>query len=135
VIRDIESSDIPLIEAIHRASGLDYNLPDITGPLFLNRIVSTDGSNIVAAALHHICYETWALVDPGARPQEKWAALREINDELSNRAYWQGLDLTHASVPPIGFDRRLRLLGWEPDRDGWRLWSRPTNEIGRRPSR
>jgi hypothetical protein len=135
MIRDLRTEDLSVVEAIHRASGLDYKLPDITGPLFLNRIVSVNGSRIFAAALHHICYETWALVDPGARPQEKWAALRELNDELSNRAYAQGLDLTHASVPPIGFDRRLKLLGWEPDRDGWRLWSRTTNAIGRRPSK
>lgn len=134
MIRDLLPEDIPIVEAIHRASGLDYGLPHITGPLFLNRIVSVDGSKICAAALHHICYETWALVDPSARPQEKWAALRELNDELSNRAYAQGLDLTHASVPPIGFDRRLQQLGWSPDREGWRLWSRETNALCRRPS-
>jgi hypothetical protein len=131
MIRDLNPKDISRVQAIHKMAGYDYQFPDLAHPLFLNRIVSTIGDRILAAGLHRICYETFALVDPEARPQEKWAALRELNGELSTRAYWQGLDLTHASVPPIGFDRRLTQLGWSPDREGWRLWSRETNAICR----
>lgn len=131
MIRDIVQSDIERLKDIHRAAGIDYQFPPLHSPLFVNRIVSMAGANIVAAGLHKVCYETFAVVDPNARPQEKWAALRELNDELSTRAYWQGLDLTHASIPPIGFDKRLLQLGWSPDRDGWALWSRQTNAISR----
>jgi hypothetical protein len=134
MIRPLEPSDIPTLARIHTAAGYTYPLPDITAPLFLNRIVSVTANGIVTAAgLHRICYETFVLVDPSQRPQEKWAALRELNAELSTRAYKQGLDMTHASVPPIGFDRRLRQLGWQPDLEGYRLWSRQTNAVSSQP--
>jgi hypothetical protein len=127
MIRDYVESDLPALRAIHQAQGIDYVFPDLTSPLFLNRLVSANGANIIAAGLHRICYETLVLVNPVARPQEKWAALRELNESLSTRAYWQGLNETHAAVPPIGFNRRLRQLGWLPDRDGWQLWTKETN--------
>ena len=127
MIRDFQPSDLERLKEIHTQAGYDYLFPDLSSPLFLNRIISVNGAKILAAGLHRICYETFALVDPNARPQEKCAALRELNEELSTRAYWQGLDMTHASIPPIGFDRRLRELGWNPDREGWRLWSQDTD--------
>jgi hypothetical protein len=131
MIRDLTQADIGRLEQIHSGAGIDYSFPCLDSPLFINRIVSASGGKIVAAGLHKVCYETFVLVDPNARPQEKWAALREVNDELSTRAYRQGLDLTHASVPPIGFDKRLLQLGWSKDRENWALWSRETNALCR----
>ena len=134
MVRDYQPEDLEAVRRIHAEAGYDYPFPDIGHPLFLNRLISEAGANIVAAGLHRVCYETFVLVDPSARPQEKWAALRELNDALSTRAYQQGLDITHASVPPIGFDKRLLQLGWSPDHEGWRLWSRWTNAVSRQPS-
>ena len=128
MIRDMRPDDVVWLADAHRKSGADYAFPDVFGPLFINRVVCENSSGtIFAAGLHRICYETFALVDPNARPQEKWAALRELDAALSTQAYKQGLDLTHASVPPIGFDKRLKQLGWSQDREGYRLWSRETH--------
>ena len=131
MIRNLEGSDVDAVRKIHAASGLDYALPDLAHPLFVNKLVSEAEGRIIAAGLHRICYETFVLVNPAVQPGQKWTALRELNAALSDRAYWQGLDMTHASVPSIGFDKRLRQLGWSPDREGWRLWSRETHAIGR----
>ena len=123
MVREYTESDLGAILALHTG---DYRL-DLDSPLILNKLVSIDASaTIIAAGLHRVCYETCVLVNPSARPQEKWAALRELNHALSTRAYEQGLDITHASVPPIGFEKRLLQLGWVPDRPGWRLWSLET---------
>ena len=128
-IRDLTLEDEAKLRLIHQASRIDYLFPDLENPLFVNKLVSVRDGKLIAAGLHRVCYETVALVDPHAAPQEKWAALGELNEALSTRAFWQGLDLTHASIPPIGFEKRLRRLGWEPDREGWRLWSRKTNAV------
>lgn len=129
MIRDLSSSDLEKLRLIHVSSGADYLFPDLDSPLFVNKLVSEQGGKLIAAGLHKVCYETFVLVDPKAGPREKWDALGELNEALATRAYWQGLDLIHASIPPIGFDKRLRQLGWEPDREGWRLWSRVTNAV------
>ena len=129
MIRELNQADLAELWRLHEAGGIDFKFPDLGDPLQLNAIVSVKGCIIVAAGLHKICYETCVLVNPNARPQDKWEALKELNAELSARAYWQGLDSVHAAVAPIkGFDRRMAQLGWEPDRSGWRLWSRLTNE-------
>lgn len=128
MIRELTQSDVAELTALHDLSGIDYKFPDLSSPLYLNRVVSVIGDKILAAGLHRICYETFVMVNPTARPQDKWEALKELDAELSRRAYWQGLDEVHAAVAPIRFDRRLRQLGWVPDRENWRLWSRQTNE-------
>jgi hypothetical protein len=53
-------------------------------------------------------------------------AMRELQDEVLQAAWARGLSEIHASVPTIGFDKRLAQLGWEKDRPGWNLWSRQT---------
>lgn len=129
-IRDLLPEDEAKLRQIHASRGIDHLFPDLESPLAINKIVSVHDGKLIAAGLHLVCYETVAIVNPDATPQEKWTALKEINNDLATRAYRQGLDVTHAAVArSIGFDKRLRQLGWEPDRKGWRLWSRKTSEV------
>ena len=129
MIVDLKPEDIAILRAIHLSSGIDYKFPDLAHPLFVNKIASWRDGKLIAAGLHKIAYETFVLVDPKATPQGKWAALKELNDQLAIRAYGQGLDETHAALPPIGFAKRMRQLDWSPDREGWQLWSRETNAV------
>lgn len=135
MIRAMVPGDIPTLRDIHRAAGYAFDCPDFFSPLVMNKVVSTEGGIFVASGWHKVCYETVALVNPDATPQEKWAALKEIDSELSTRAFRQGLDIVHAAVSPIGFDKRLLQLGWVPFPDGSRLWSRQTNEVSSQASK
>ena len=134
LIRAMTSGDIPVLRDIHAGAGYTFACPDFFSPLVLNKVVSTEGGIIVASGWHKVCYETVALVNPDATPQEKWAALREIDSELSTRAFRQGLDTVHAAVLPTGFDKRLLQLGWKSFPNGSKLWSRQTSEISHKSS-
>lgn len=125
----MDKSEYADVSKLHESSNYDFLMQPLDSPLILNRILSSSGDRVIAAGFHKVCYETICVVDTNARPQEKWAALRELNEELSTRAFRQGIDLTHAAISPIGFDKRLLQLGWKPDRDGCRLWSLETNEV------
>lgn len=134
MIRAMSDADVLLMRNIHRAARYTFDCPDFSSPLMLNGIVSLSGDTLIASGWHKVCYETVALVNPDATPQEKWAALREIDSELSTRAFRQGLDIVHAATSLTGFDKRLLQLGWVPFPDGSKLWSRKTNETGNKPS-
>ena len=135
MIRALTEADIATLRDMHKRARYTFDCPDFASPLMLNGIVSLSGDMIAASGWHKVCYETVALVNPEATPQEKWAALKEIDSELSTRAFRQGLDIVHACTSPIGFDKRLLQLGWVPFPDGSKLWSRQTNEISSQASK
>lgn len=136
MIRDLQPYYLAKLRLIHASQEkFDADFPKLDSPLYVNQFVSVQNGKLIAAGLHKVTYETFVLVDPNARPQEKWTALGELNGALSTRAYQQGLDETFASVQrSIGFDKRLRQLGWSEDRPGWQLWSLKTNEVSGSPS-
>lgn len=127
MVRELRESDIEVLKEIHREQGIDYQFPDLTSPLFfIKKVYEVDGK-ITGALVLKICAETALLVRGG--PQEKMTAMQELQEAVLNEAYLKGLDEIHASIPEIGFDRRLKQLGWEKDRPGWQLWSRRTHAI------
>ncbi len=134
MIREYKESDLETIKEIHRKSGLDYKLPDFSNPLILNKLIFEKNDTIIASVLHRACLETCLMVNPEAKAKDKWDAIQKLDVEMASRAYWLGFDEVHASVPAIGFDRRLRQVGWFPDREGWTLWSRGTDARSTEPS-
>lgn len=128
MVRDYQPGDKEALAAIHEAQGLDYKFPDVDGPLFFVKKVLVDESGkIMAALVLRICAETMLLMDPEQEPQEKLTEMQELQSSVLSEAYKQGLDEIHASVPEIGFDKRLIQLGWEKGRSGWHLWTRATH--------
>jgi hypothetical protein len=134
VIRDCTSADYAALARIHAAQGIDYALPDLDFPLFFVKKVLTVDGDVRAAMVLKLCAETFLLLDGFSethgkgRPQEKMAAMQMLQRSVLNEAYARGLDEIHASVPAIGFDKRLVQLGWLRDRLGWNLWSRSTQQ-------
>ena len=126
-IRDYRPEDREQVEAIHAAQGLDYEFPDIDGPLFFIRKVAEVNGKIVAATVIRVCAETMLLLDKAQRPQDKMAEIVNLQASVLSEAYKNGLDDICAAVPEIGFDKRLRQLGWTKDRSDWHLWSRQTH--------
>ena len=60
------------------------------------------------------------------KPKDRLAAIQSLQDAVLSEAYAKGLDEIYAAVPEIGFDRRLKQLGWSPDRPEFHLWTRST---------
>lgn len=127
VVRDYRPEDREQLEKIHEEQGLDYKFPDLDSPLFFVRKVLEVNGKIVSALVLHICAETMLLLDKEQRPQSKLTEMKLLQSSVLDEAYKKGLDEIFAAVPEIGFDKRLRQLGWEEDRPEWRLWSRSTD--------
>lgn len=125
IVRDALAGDFERLRAIHEQQGIDYAFPDLDSPLFfVKKVAETDGE-VTGALVLRLCAETLLLLAPGA-PRDKFAAMEALQESVLREAYARGLDEIHAAIPEIGFDRRLRQLGWEKDRPGWHLWTRQT---------
>lgn len=135
MIRPFQSSDAEQIKRIHIASGIDWEFPDINGPLFfIRRVCEVDGK-VVAALTLRACAETSLWLDQQRGPQEKMQIMRDLQASVLEEAYKNGLDEVYASIPDsLGFSKRLVQLGWLRDRPGWALWSRSTHAISGKPS-
>jgi hypothetical protein len=128
MVRDYQPGDKEALQAIHKAQGIDYEFPDVDGPLFfIKKLLVDESGKIKAALVLRICAETMLLMDPEQEPQEKLTEMQELQSSVLNEAYKQGLDEIHAVIPEIGFDKRLIQLGWEKDRPGWNLWTKATH--------
>lgn len=125
MVRDYLPSDKAALEQIHRARGIDYIFPDLENPLFLVKKVAEIDGRVQGALVLKGCAETMLLLEKG-KPQDTFAAMRELQEVVLREAYAKGLDEIHAAVPEIGFDKRLLQLGWEKDRPGFHLWTRST---------
>lgn len=126
MIRDCRPEDYAVLQRIHAEQGIDYAFPDLDLPLFFVKKVREVEGQVHAALVLRLCAETSLLLDRGSGPQEKMAAMRELQQAVLSEAWSRGLDEIHAAIPEIGFDKRLSQLGWEKDRPGWNLWSRRT---------
>lgn len=125
-IRDCRPSDYAALRRIHAVQGIDYAFPDLNSPLFFVKKVRIVDDRINAALVLKLCAETSLLLAESG-PQDKLTAMRELQQAVLVEAYDRGLDEIHASIPSIGFDKRLIQLGWSKDRPGWSLWSRSTH--------
>jgi len=131
VIRDYKIKDFRDVKRIHAQGGLDYQFPDINSPLFIVRKVMTVNDKVVCAVLWRMEVETYLLLDQESTlgPEEKMMALRALQVEGLHELWTKGIDNCVAWIPESvekHFSKRLTQLGWEPDRDGWRSWSRKT---------
>jgi hypothetical protein len=131
MVRDARLEDYAVLRRIHAAQGIDYAFPDLDDPLFfVKKVYELDGV-VHSALVLKLCAETSLLLGSSG-PQQKMAAMQELQQAVLNEAFLRGLSEIHAAVPEIGFDKRLRQLGWSRDRPGWNLWSRSTLERERR---
>lgn len=130
-IRAYRPDDLAEVQRLHDESGLDYQLPDLRSPLFLITRVAERAGRIVAVAGCRIEVELylWMAHDAGT-PEERWEDLQRLNVDVMQALWMQGIDDCVCWVPKEiekSFAKRLTALGFSPDRDGWRSWSRKTD--------
>ena len=152
-IREYHESDLQSLRAIHATQGFAYPLPDLNNPLFLTKLVLTDGyaatpanadlpigalcdgsadsqqgsHKILGAAFLRLTAEAYLLLDPQAgTPRDRWRALLTLHAATERDAWQRGLEDVHAWLPPpiaTKFGKRLAHLGWQRD-DTWTPYCR-----------
>ena len=125
-VRAYKERDLEAVRQIHAAQKFQYDFPDLQNPLFLTKIVLTDGEGaneqIRGAALLRLTAEAYLLLDPSqGTPRERWQSLLALHQAAQQDAWQRGLEDVHAWLPPPiakKFGRRLERLGWLRD-DAW----------------
>lgn len=132
-VREYKESDLAQLKAIHASQGFDYAFPDLRNPLFVSKVILTDGDEnrrqdagatnddekIRGAALLRLTAEAYLLLDRKAgTPREHWQSLLALHAATHRDAWQRGLEDVHAWLPPqiaTKFGRRLQRLGWIRD--------------------
>lgn len=126
-VKDAAPDDFPEIARIHDAMGLDYRLPDLSNPLFfVRKVAENGGGGIMGACFLQLAAECYLWLPPNLEPRDKVTVMKALQPEVLKAAWANGLDRVEARIPAEverRFEKRLRLLGWTPDRAGWRPWS------------
>jgi len=125
-VREYKAEDLARLRQIHAAQSFPYAFPDLTNPLFVTKIVLTDGEDatekIRGAALLRLTAEAYLLLDPSqGSPRERWQSLLALHAAAQQDAWQRGLEDVHAWLPPgiaKKFGRRIERLGWLRD-DAW----------------
>jgi hypothetical protein len=144
LVRHYRESDLAALRNIHASQNFPYAFPDLCDPLFLTKIVLTDGAsadqateklaqannesessqapeNILGAAILRLTAEAYLLLDPQqGSPRQRWRALLALHAATQQDAQRRGLEDVHAWLPPRisnTFGRRLERLGWRRDND------------------
>lgn len=115
---------------LHRQTGMDYQLPDLESPLLLVKKAVADGEGrLLGFCVLKLTAECMVTLDPDLRPEEKMEVMTTLSPVVIGEAWRLGLDEVMATIHQDvekRFTKRLGELGWSKDRDGWALWSRPT---------
>jgi hypothetical protein len=148
-IREYHEGDLNALRVIHAAQGFDYALPDLSNPLFVTKLVLSEGANskgndpgakastdeskderIIGAALLRLTAEVYLLLDPKTgTPRERWQWLLAMHAAAERDAWQRGLEDVHAWLPPPiarKFGKRIERLGWIRD-DTWTPYCKRLN--------
>jgi hypothetical protein len=128
-VREYRPEDLQALRRIHAEQNFPYELPDLGHPLFVSKLVLTDGhklpegnGSVLGAALLRLTAEAYLLLDPkNGAPRERWNRLLRLHAAAERDAWQRGLEDVHAWLPPAiakPFGKRIAKLGWVRD-DAW----------------
>lgn len=123
IVRAMRPEDVEDVKRLHERMGIDYTFPDLSEAAFL-QVIEQDGK-VVAASMNRVVAETYLWIDPQLHPAEKWTAIRlgqqRMQEEAQRRGWAELIAMIPKKVEKM-FQKRLWMLRWERQRDGWRLW-------------
>jgi hypothetical protein len=124
--REMKKGDQDAIEMIHRKSGIDYQMPDLSGNLVTAVTICEHEDEIVGAIALKIQPETYLWIKPDLDPRLKWDAIRIMQKDILKQAVMLGYRELVAYPPDCvkKFFKRMITLGWRLPRDGWTTWVR-----------
>lgn len=115
---------------LHREMGIDYQLPNLDSPLLLvKKAVTDDKGKLLGFCVLRLTAECMLMLGPELRPEQKMEVMSTLSPAVIGEAWRLGLDEVMATIHQDvekRFTKRLGQLGWSRDREGWTLWSRPT---------
>jgi len=120
MVRPYRASDEPILRAIHKAQGFDYEFPDLGR--FEGVLVSTDENDSpIQAIAARKTVEMYFLGDPNYRtPRWRMAHFAALHEEMHKFLLDRGYTDVLAFIPPEivkSFGKRLqRTFGWVPGR-------------------
>jgi len=126
LIRTATEKDISEIERMYREQGFEYELPDLTSPLFVLKTVAENGRKRpeMAVALR-LTAETFFFINRNDPPQDAARMFMALHEETRRLAENLGLDDVQAMIPPElerKFGHQLKRIGWK--KQLWPLYSR-----------
>ena len=133
-IRDYTPNDFEAIKTLHDASELDYKMPDLNSPLFVVTKVAVDDQGIIRAAcgcMLQVELYLWLDKSDWGSPEEKLDLIKEMDRPVMDALFWdKGINTAVLWLPPgmHSFEKRLKELGFTPDREGWMSWSKSTGD-------
>jgi len=92
LVRPYEEKDLGQLKQIHAAQDFPYAFPDLQNPLFLTKIVLTDGEGpeqkVCGAVLLRLTAEAYLLLDPSqGTPRERWQSLLALHATAQQEAW------------------------------------------------
>lgn len=116
-VREYAESDLAEIERLHRASGFDYALPNLSGAEFFSRRIVEDRDGLAMAGFLRLTAEAMLIADGNWRtPAWRMEALRQLHAVCYRDAADKGVCEVNAFIPPkisCKFGNRLLRLGWK----------------------
>jgi hypothetical protein len=128
MIREYNALDEKALKEIHIRSGLPANCwPNLSNPLYLVRLVDTEGNRVVQGGFIKLTGEAYLLLDHNYdTPERRWQILQDLTvkalaeaaqPRFGSLALAGGLEDVSAWLPPPlvkSFWPRLKSLGFEP---------------------
>jgi hypothetical protein len=95
MIRDYKSEDLPELKAIHAASGLNYEFPDLESKAFIAKKISVnDAGEVEIGAFAKLTVEIIGVCRPGdwATPGMKLLILRDLHNQIADELKKFGIE-------------------------------------------
>ena len=124
-VRDIAPEEAVIVKALHARMGIEYDFPNIAGPLFaIRKMVIDQNGKVSAAAALKLTSEAFLWIDPEATEMDKTSDILRLMHVCHERAKGLQLEDCTAWIPPRIepiFGSMLSRLGWQ--RSPWASWS------------
>ena len=136
IIRDYHTDDFEEIKALHEATQIDYEFPNVNSALFLvKKVMEVNGViRMAVGAYIQVEYYLWMDQTEWASPEEKLAAIKQIDKAVTEEVWLKGVDEAVLYLPP-GMERfgdRIsdpnNGMGFSKARDGWIHYNKRTGE-------